>query len=385
MAFISKSCHQKMIIDNGFHQTMSLEADNLDCKKLMEQLQKVYQFKLLKMGEIDYLISKENWLKRKKDEMKEQMSSPIESTLITLNYVKAKTIQAMIKQDKLLSKEGTLHIDARTNTLFIQDHRYYLNQVKNWLLKIDIKKPQILIEVRVVNMDRNYEKELGVRFGVSHPSHLSGTLEGANALSKGVPIKDVDLSSRLNINMPAPSQAAKIGMSLFKLAKGTYLDLELSALESEGHAHIESMPRVVTSNQKKALIESGEEIPYQQSVAQGVTATSFKKAVLRLEVTPQLIPHQQIVLTLEVNQDKRGSKEVKGVPTIRMHHVTTEVTLEAGQTVVLGGISETITTQGEERVPFLGKLPGIGALFRHRKRGDIHRELLIFVTPWIIH
>jgi type IV pilus assembly protein PilQ len=263
------------------------------------------------------------------------------NVLIPLHYLKADEVLKWIQSQHLLSPQGLATDDRHTNTIFIRDTHYYVDEIQKFIRAIDIAVPQVLIEARIVNVDDDCERELGIRFGLSN-------------------------------------------MEIVKLNKQMLLDLELSALESEGHAEIISTPRLLTANQQTAIIEAGEDIPYQESVSKGVTSTTFKKAVLKLEVTPQLIGTQKVILDLKVNQDKRSSKEVLGVPAIDTRQLATRVEVENGQTIVLGGIHEYIKTHGVEKIPFLSNLPIIGVLFEHHKWVNTRRELLIFVTPKIV-
>ena len=242
----------------------------------------------------------------------------------------------------------------------------------------------------VVNVEDNFERELGVKFGVTAPPHISGNLSGANQVVSGTaPSAVLPIEDRLNfMNVPAATigsaqSPASIGVALVKLGKGVLLDLELSALESEGGAEIISSPRLITADQTPAHIEVGEEIPYPVATSSGATAIEFRKAVLGLDVTPRITPDHRVILTLKVNQDKRG-KDTIGGPSIDTREVQTNVLVNNGQTVVLGGLYERDKRKVVTRVPFLGSIPILGALFRHNSTKDLRKELLIFVTPKII-
>lgn len=316
-----------------------------------------------------------------------QKLAPLTQELLQINYAKASDIAALLKDknNSLLSQRGNVSVDERTNTLWIQDTSQKIAQVHQLVTKLDRPVQQVLIETRIVIVDKDFEKDLGVRFGVSRPNHFTGTLDGANSLASNTSIEGVAIENRLNIDLPsAPDNAASIGLALARLSNGTLLDLELSALETEGVGEIISTPRVITANQQEALIESGEEIPYQESTSSGATSIAFKKAVLSLRVKPQITPDNKLVLDLTVNQDTVGSRVVNNVPAIETKEIQTKVLVDNGETIVLGGIYKQTKQEIIERVPFLGKIPVIGVLFKRRVAKDNRDELLIFVTPKIV-
>jgi type IV pilus assembly protein PilQ len=211
-------------------------------------------------------------------------------------------------------------------------------------------------------------------------SAVSGTLDGTREiLAGGSPTGD----NGLNVNLPVANAAGTFALALAKLPFGQILELELSAMQEEGNGEIISSPRVITSNQQTALIEQGTEIPYQQASSSGATSVSFKEAVLKLEVTPQITPDDRIVMDLQVNKDEVGTVFL-GVPSIDTRSVKTQVLVDNGETVVLGGIYEQSKQKGSTRVPFFGDLPYVGFLFKTTSNSDQKRELLIFVTPKII-
>ena len=320
-----------------------------------------------------------------KKDMKQ--SEPLQTLWVQLNYAKASDVAKLLKTQKkgLFSVHGHLSVDKRTNSIFIRDTVNQLPEIKKLIEKLDIPIPQVLIEARIVNVDDDCEKELGIKFGIMNGHHISGSLQGANERASGKLPTQVELKNRLNVDLPVlSSNVGRFGIALLNLGQNTLLDLELSALEQEGRAEIISTPRLLTANQQTASIEAGEEIPYQESVSQGVTTTSFKKAVLRLQVTPQITPGHKIILNLKVNQDKRSNKEILGVPAIDTRQISTQVLVDDGQTLVLGGIYEHTQTQSTESIPFLSDLPLIGVLFNRKKIVNNRRELLIFVTLKIV-
>lgn len=325
-----------------------------------------------------------------------QQLEPLQTQYLRLNYAKAETVASLLKNDNnsLLSARGSVSVDTRTNTIIVQDTPTSLLNVQNLIAKLDIPVQQVMIEARIVNVDTSFEQDLGIRWGITKPEHVSGTLEGANNMLQnyqtGVvnPVSAVPVNQRLNVDLGASLgslQAPSVGIALAKLGSGYMLDLELSAIEQEGGGELISSPRLVTANQHPALIESGTEIPYQQSTSSGATAVEFKKAVLSLKVTPQITPDGKIIMDIKVNQDKVDpTLTVDNVPAIDTREVETNVLVNNGETIVLGGIYEEETRKTVQRVPFLGSIPFVGYLFRNTHKLDTRTELLIFITPKVV-
>jgi type IV pilus assembly protein PilQ len=304
----------------------------------------------------------------------------------------------------LLTSRGQIAVDARTNSLIIRDTRDNLKDVIPEIRKLDVPARQVLIEARIVNINVTYEEELGIRFGVSNSRHLTGTFQGANSLTQGTGLPfvtnaggTVDPTQRLNFNIPAAqlfdgSNPGSIAIALAHIGPAL-LDLELSALEGEDHAKIVAKPRVITSNQQKAIIQTGEEIPYQEATSSGATSVTFKNAVLSLEIVPQITPNNKIILDLKATEDSRGANVNIGapgtttttVPAINTQEVQSHVLLNNNETIVLGGVYKESKDHAVDRVPFFGSLPLIGALFRHTHDQASKQELLIFITPKIIN
>jgi type IV pilus assembly protein PilQ len=284
--------------------------------------------------------------------------------------------------------------ESRTNQLFVSDIPSRLAQVSELIQKLDIPVRQVLIEARIVEASDTFGKSLGVRLGggVSGERFASSAGNRAFATVGGVPSTGTTGTAFTNsnfINLPAGdaggtgNSAGTFAISLFNSSFSRMLNLEISALEADGKGKLVSSPRVITADQTKALIEQGEEIPYQQATSSGATSISFRKAVLKLEVTPQITPEGNIILTLDVSKDARGVNTSAG-PAINTKHVQTEVLVENGGTVVIGGIFELTETNDESRVPVLGEVPYLGALFRKRERVANKTEMLVFITPKMI-
>ena len=309
----------------------------------------------------------------------------LRSEFIQINYAKATDVARLLKDanNVLLSERGQVSVDDRTNTLLIQDTPRKLDEVRALIRTLDIPVRQVLIESRVVVANDDFTKELGVRFGFSDQnsqSGLSGTLVGADSVAA---TGTAEILDRLNVNMPVTGAAGTIGVNLGRLADGTILDLELSALEAESRGEVISSPRLMTANQRESFIETGVEIPYLQASSAGNTNVTFRKAVLALIVKPLITPDDNVILDLTVTKDSLGVDTPRG-PAINTNEVNTQVLARNGETVVLGGIYEEETLNSVRKVPLLGDIPGLGWLFRNKENQNNKQELLVFVTPKII-
>ena len=289
-----------------------------------------------------------------------------------------------------MSARGTVTFDVRTNTLLVQDTTAKLDEVRKLIAVLDIPVRQVLIESRIVIANSGFDRSLGSRFGVSRDTLGAASTGSGTAFSGSLGATDQLINNetlmapeRLNVNLPVPSAAGSFALSMVKLPFGTNVDLELSAMQIEGKGEVVSSPRVITANQKEALIEQGVEIPYQESSSAGATTIAFKKAVLSLKVTPQITPDDRVIMDLQVNKDSVGATYFN-VPSINTRKINTQVLVENGETIVLGGVYEQETRKDTTKVPFLGDLPLIGALFRNKSESDGKEELLVFITPKII-
>jgi type IV pilus assembly protein PilQ len=340
-----------------------------------------------------------------------QELAPLRSEFVQVNYAKAQDMASLIKSQggSLLSPRGAVSVDERTNTLLLQDTADKLADIRRLVATLDIPVRQVLIEARIVIVNDDFSRDLGVRAGYTGIS--SNGPNGALVTSGSNTAVDTSLSSiltnlqntgnvgpvavptgagaqdRYNVNLPITSPAGRLAFAL--LGSDYIVDLELSAAQAEGRGEIKSSPHVITANQKEASIEQGVEIPYQQAASSGATTVDFKKAVLSLKVTPQITPDNRIILDLNVKKDSVGSVFVQsggvGVPSIDTREISTQVLVNDGQTVVLGGILETEERNTETKVPWLGDVPVLGNLFKQTRKVNNKDELLIFVTPKILH
>jgi type IV pilus assembly protein PilQ len=322
-----------------------------------------------------------------------QTAAPLESAFIQVNYAKAVDIQGLLKagtgDNSLLSKRGSVSVDARTNTLLVQDTPENISNIRAMVQRLDVAVKQVLIESRIVIANNDFTRDLGTRLGYSGSTQRGGTFmtttgsaagadtQVAGAVS-GVNFTIPSLAQRLNVNLPAAGASGQIAFAV--LRGNSLIDLELSALQSEGQGEVVSSPHVLTADQQLAHIEQGVQIPYQQASSSGATTTSFKSAVLSLD--------ERVIMDLEVHNDSVGqnvpSATGGNVPTIDTRDVKTHVLVSNGDTVVLGGIYETTETTSTSKVPLLGDLPLLGWLFRNTQTVNNKDELLIFVTPKIV-
>lgn len=404
LQLIAKSSGLNFIISDTVKGTVTLNLKNVTWQQALAVIMKTQGLTSRQVGNVMYvstiddITTNETKLLQSEDAIANIL--PLQTALVSLKYATAKDIADLLKGEgsNLLSSRGQVAVDSRTNSLIIRDTRDNLRAILPEIKKLDIPAKQVLIEARIVNIDIQYEEQLGVRFGTSNTRSLSGTLAGANQLAQGVNVADVTpLADRLNFNVPATtlfngSVPGSIGLALAHLGE-VYLDLELSALEGERHAKVISRPRVVTSNQQKAMIQTGEEIPYQESSSSGATTVAFKKAVLSLEIVPQITPDNKIVLTLKATQDSRGINTAIGataagtpitIPAINTQEVQSNVLLNDNETIVIGGVYKEVKINTWDRIPFFGTLPIVGNFFSHKGVNNEKHELLIFITPKII-
>jgi len=355
-----------------------------------------------KTGNVLLIAPKDELAAKDKQELESrnaiQSLEAVRTQSFQINYAKAGEIAAQISAGgtgasaataRILSSRGSVIAEPRTNQLFVTDIPSRLEQVQSFIAKLDIPVRQVLIEARIVEASDTFGRSLGVRLG-------GGMIGAAGALSNGN--TNVTLGTNYGataadttgnfVNFPASTlgvsnNAASFAVSIFNAAANRFLNLELSALEADGKGKIVSSPRVVTADQVKALIEQGTEFPYQTATSSGATSLAFRKANLKLEVTPQITPEGNIILDLDVNKDSRGETTAAGIA-IDTKHIKTQVLVENGGTVVIGGIFTLEETNNETKVPLLGDVPYLGNLFKSRERTSRKQEMLVFITPKMI-
>lgn len=397
-----------LVTSDTVQGNLTLRLKNVPWDQALDIILRTKGLAMRQNGNVIQIAPSEEIAAREKLELESQKQvaelAPLRSEFIRVNFAKASDIATLLKakENSLLSQRGNVAVDERTNTLLIQDVSDKLVEIRKLVTTLDVPQRQVLIESRVVIADDNFSKDLGAKFGVSkkiNPASTgttvttSGTVNGATNSLNALPFGNSNNApatfnipvDRLNVNLPVAGPS--IGLAIARLPYGILLDLELSALQKEKRGEVISNPRVVTANQKEAYIEQGEEIPYLEASSSGATTVSFKKAVLSLKVKPQITPDNHIIMDLTVNKDSRGDLVVLAgstVPAINTKQVSTQVLVDNGETIVLGGVYEQTTSKDSQRVPFLGDLPYVGFLFRQELNINNKNELLIFVTPKIL-
>ncbi|RDI48643.1 type IV pilus secretin PilQ [Aquicella lusitana] len=366
LRLVTKFLEMNVMISPAINGEVTLHLQNVapaDALKLLLATQGLAKWRI---GSVWFIAPQDELIRRKQEETKWQEARNETAPLITrvwqIKYGSAQSIANLLQDEhaSLISKRGHIRIDTRTNQICVQDMSEQINKVRRLIRAFDVPVPQILIEARLVSIDNDFERELGVHFAVvTSATEADGIARSAQ-------------------------QVGSYSMAIAKLADSSLLDVKLSALENAGHAELISSPRLFTANQQPAAIEAGEEVPYQEVSESGGTAIAFKKAVLGLKVTPQVLPGHQVLLQLQINQDRPGSRMIQGAPTISTRQITTGVIVKSGQTIVLGGIYESSFDQGQMAIPFISRVPVIGLLFRQQKKRENKRELLIFITPTIM-
>lgn len=358
-----------------------------------------------KNGSVLWVAPREELASKEKQELEARKQidelEPTRTESFQLRYQKAEDLKKMLTDDKqqMLSKRGSIVIDTRTNTLFVQDISAKLEQVRSVIGKIDVAVRQVQIEARIVEANDGFSRELGVKLGWGSKGHIGNTDLGlgSSLINAGSGINVVPgttttttttnpaLSLGNNVNMPALGSGvgAPGTFALIAANANWLLGLEISALAADNKGKIVSSPRLVTADQVEASIESGEEIPYQESSQNGATTVSFKKATLSLKVTPQITPDGNVIMKLNVTKDSRGAVTA-GIPSINTKQINTTVLVENGGTVVIGGIYTMEAGSDVTKVPLLGDIPYLGHLFKNTLEKDIRRELLIFISPKVI-
>ena len=400
-----------VVVSDSVDGNLTLRLKNVPWDQALDIILKAKGLSKRESGNVILIAPSEEIAAQEKLDLEAQQQvtelAPIRSAFFEVNFAKVTDLAALFEGDgeggklSLLSPRGSVIIDERTNTLIVKDTDRVISEIRRTLTKLDIPVRQVLIESRIVIATDDFKKELGVRFGTTNVSAngadgitaTTGTINGTNIIATsavdnvataGSPFP-VDFPSRqpdrLNVNMPVIGASGSIAFTI--LSGGNLLDLELSALHSENNGEIISSPRVVTSDRHEAFIEQGVEIPYLSASSSGATQVEFKKAVLSIKVTPQITPDDRIIMDLAVNKDAVG-QVFANIPSIDTRQVETQVLVENGDTIVLGGIYETETRHELDKVPVLGDLPLIGSLFRHTLESVEKQELLIFVTPKIL-
>jgi type IV pilus assembly protein PilQ len=411
LQLLADASGQNIVVSDSVKGSVTLRLQNVPWDQALDLVLKTKGLDKRSEGNVIIVAPSEELASREKAELAArkdmQELSPLRSEFLQVNYAKASDMAALIKTQggSLLSARGTVSVDERTNTLLVQDTVDRISDIRRLVATLDIPVRQVQIESRMVIVNDDFKRELGARVGYTGvtkngptgivsttgtaagtDTQLSSALSNISSTGQPYPVSVPAGAQRYNVNLPVGNAAGSV--ALMVLGADYIVDLELSAAQAETRADIVSAPRVITANQKKALIEQGTEIPYQQSASSGATTIQFKKAVLSLEVTPQITPDNRIILDLDVKKDSVGTVVVASggvnVPSIDTQEINTQVLVNDGQTVVLGGILQTERRVDETKVPGLGDIPVLGNLFKTTTKTNNKDELLIFVTPKIL-
>lgn len=417
LQLLAETSGQNIVVSDTVRGNVTLRLQNVPWDQALDIVLRTKGLDKRQEGNVIYIAPAEELAAREKQLLESQKSltelAPVRTEYLQVNYAKASDLASLIRTQgkaSLLSERGSVSIDARTNTLLLQDTADRLADIRRLVSTLDIPVRQVLIEARVVIVSDDFSRSLGVRFGgafVGNYGSSDGLMYvGSRGLNSadgsrgpiinptspggvgidGSQVATPPVNDRYLVNLPIANPAGRLALTL--LDTDYVVDLEITAAQTEGRGEIVSAPRVITANGKEASIEQGVEIPYQESASSGATTTQFKKAVLSLKVTPQITPDDRVILDLTVNKDSVGQVVPSAtggfVPSIDTREISTQVLVNDGQTVVLGGILETERRDTVNKVPYLGNIPGLGALFRSKQKTDNKDELLIFVTPKIL-
>jgi type IV pilus assembly protein PilQ len=395
-----------IVVSDTVQGSVTLRLQNVPWDQALDIVMTTKGLDMRRNGNVIIVAPAEEIAAREQADLEAQQAlqtlEPLRSEFIQINYAKAAELATLIQGEganSLLTERGSVAIDERTNTLLVNDTSTTLANVRQLVNQLDIPVRQVLIESRIVIVNDDYSRALGVRFGTTSANDNSGNgLIGLTGSGTGaglmtgtptiggaggsiLPVATPPQASRYNVNLPVTGPAGSIALAI--LGNDYLVDLELSALQAEGEGRVVSTPRIVATNQREARILQGTQIPYQEASSSGASTTSFKDAVLSLTVTPQITPDDRLIMDLVVTKDSVG-EIFNGVPSIDKRELTTQVVVNDGETVVLGGIYETEQVESITRVPGLGSVPVIGAMFRRKETENNNAELLIFVTPKII-
>jgi type IV pilus assembly protein PilQ len=415
LQLLAETSGQNIVVSDTVQGNVTLRLQNVPWDHALDIVLRTKGLDKRQDGNVIYVAPTDELQAREKQQLESQKAivelSPVRSEYLQVNYAKASDLAGLIKSQgktSLLSERGSVSVDERTNTLLLVDTAERLTDIRRLVATLDIPVKQVLIESRIVIVNDSFSRELGVRFGSAYVGTAGqdgmfwlGNNGLNNSTGDGGPIiapngtggssgpgavQTGPAPERYIVNLPVVNPAMNLAMTL--LNSDYVVDLEITAAQREGRGEVVSAPRVITANGQEAYIEQGREIPYQESASSGATTTQFKKAVLSLTVTPQITPDDRLILDLKVTKDSVGQYVPSAtgglVPSIDTRQITTQVLVNDGQTVVLGGILETETRDDVSKVPFLGDIPGLGFFFRKKATRDEKNELLIFVTPKIL-
>ena len=418
LQIIADVAQTNMVVSDSVTGQIAMRLQNVPWDQALDIILRTKGLGSRTSGNVILVAPLDELAQREKAELENEKQkvqlAALRSEIIQVNYAKASELATLVKSkdNSVLSERGSVTVDERTNTLLVLETREKLAEIRALVQRLDIPVRQVLIESRIVVARSNFQRDFGARLGVNGVRSrdggngglisVGGSGEGTNATlpgtggsgsgqptiggAGGLPVTAGAIGDRYNVNLPVLNPAGSIALAI--LGRNSLVDLELSALQSEGKGEVISSPRVITANGKQAAIEQGREIPFQNATSSGATAVQFKKAVLSLNVTPQITPDNRVIMDLAVTNDSQGANVAQSgggsAPAIDTRKVTTQVLVDNGQTVVLGGIYEQTSNDSVTKVPLLGDVPLLGALFRTKSKVQNKTELLIFITPKIL-
>jgi type IV pilus assembly protein PilQ len=409
LQLLADTSGQNIVVSDSVSGNLTLRLQNVPWDQALDIVLRTKGLDKRREGNVIIIGPTEELANREKAELaarrEVQELSPVHAEFLQVNYAKVADLAKLIKstnaKDSMLSSRGSLSIDDRTNTLLVQDTSEKLSEIRRLVQALDVPVRQVLIEARVVVVSDTFERDLGAQLGITTAGSAGANLfsvSGTAAATDGIvstattgvsstaALTSATLANRYQVNLPAANINGSFGVSL--LSGSHLLDLQLTAAQNEGRSETISAPRVITANQKQATIMQGVEIPYQESASSGATTTQFKNAVLSLKVTPLITPDNRVVLDIDVSDDSVGQQVTSAtggsVPSIDTRQIITQVLVNDGQTVVLGGILATTKTKSSNGVPYLSNIPVLGHLFKSTTDVNNKSELLIFITPKIL-
>jgi len=386
----------KLVVSDSVTGSITLHLDDTPWDQALDIILVTQGLAMERLGQVILIASAEEMRAREKQQLESQKHflglAALQTEVLPIKYAKAVEFSSMLNTDKnWLSAKGHITADERTNALLIRDTPERITAVRKLIARLDIPVRQVLIESRIVIADDVFAKDLGAKLGMRSRVSKGGRSFLTSGTGSGLGVVNstglaTDFGNNLNVNLPAiVNQGTPAGISLGFLSSSTLLDLELQALQTESRGEVVSSPRIITANRQKAIIEQGTQIPYQEATSSGATSTSFRKAVMKLEVTPHITPDGSVILDILVNKDSVSNVQSPGgALAIDTNQIQTQVLVNDGETLVLGGIYERSQRVSKTKVPFLGDIPLLGALFRSTSKTNEKFELLIFVTPTII-
>ncbi|SUO97298.1 type IV pilus secretin PilQ [Suttonella ornithocola] len=407
LQIIAEFTNNNIVVSDSVTGNITLRLDNVPWDQALDIIMKTKGLAMRKVDKVIYIAPESELndmeIKALQAYREKQFLQPSHTELIQLKYAKASDIAKIIEdskksisastdgnsmktsEDTILSAKGSIAVDARTNTLLVNDIPSRIQAVRDLVAKLDEPVRQVMVDSRLVITTDNYQRDLGTRFGVTFQR---GDVTGSGTLNYAGHYNgtgdEATLAERLGVNLPAQSRVTPGSYGISILGSDVLVDLELQAMQAEGRSEIISSPRVVTQDGYKALVAAGQEIPY-TSVSDNGTQTSFKDAKLSMEVTPRIAPNDRVSMEIHITKDRADyANTVNGEPPIDTNEIQTKVEVENGETIVLGGIYEQEQGTSVNKVPLLGDIPVLGHAFKNTNKVFTKNELLVFITPRII-